>query len=380
MPITHIVKNIDVVRTARVMQLEGIFDVSPSEKSSFELDADLPIDTREWNIGLITGPSGCGKSLLANNIFPDNVIAGYEWDSRRSIVDCFPADKSIKEICTLLSSVGFSSPPSWLRPYHVLSTGEQFRVTMARILTEDKMTVLDEFTSVIDRTVAQIGSAAVAKAIRHRNKKFVAVSCHHDIIEWLQPDWVYQPHLHKFQWRCLQRFPAINLAIQRCDKSAWELFKKHHYLDTSISPLAQCYVALIQDIPVAFTSVIYFPHPSSPGWKGHRTVCLPDFQGVGIGNRLAEVIAAAYSATGKPYRSTTGNPAMIAHRAKSDKWRMITKPSRQSRGDRCTLAGENPTATRATDRLVASFQYVGLPDKESAIGWSILPAATPASR
>ena len=28
-------------------------------------------------------------------------------------------------------------------------------------------------------------------ALRKMNKKFVAVACHRDIIEWLEPDWIY---------------------------------------------------------------------------------------------------------------------------------------------------------------------------------------------
>ena len=40
----------------------------------------------------------------------------------------------IKDIVALLSAVGFASPPAWLRPFHVLSTGQQFRVTLALLL------------------------------------------------------------------------------------------------------------------------------------------------------------------------------------------------------------------------------------------------------
>jgi hypothetical protein len=52
--------------------------------------------------------------------------------------------------------------------------------------------VVDEFTSVVDRQIAKVGALAFGKAWR-RNKghKAVLLSCHYDIIEWLQPDWVY---------------------------------------------------------------------------------------------------------------------------------------------------------------------------------------------
>ena len=160
------------------MQMLGIFDVPPSERSieTWQVNFDLP---QEWNIGLIVGPSGSGKTTVARELFGDYIVKDWQWSQNKSILDDFPKDMSIKEITDLLSSVGFSSPPSWVRPFHVLSNGEQFRVNMARTLAESKeLSVVDEFTSVIDRTVAQIGSAAIAKTVRRRKQKFIAVSCH----------------------------------------------------------------------------------------------------------------------------------------------------------------------------------------------------------
>ncbi len=88
-------------------------------------------------------------------------------------------------------SVGFGSVPSWLKPYKVLSNGEKMRVDLARALLEKDFIVFDEFTSVVDRQVAQTACIAINKAIKGTNKKFIAVSCHKDIIEWLQPDWIF---------------------------------------------------------------------------------------------------------------------------------------------------------------------------------------------
>ena len=41
-------------------------------------------------------------------------------------------ERPIKEITGLFTAVGFSSPPSWVKPYQVLSNGEQFRCDLAR--------------------------------------------------------------------------------------------------------------------------------------------------------------------------------------------------------------------------------------------------------
>lgn len=88
-------------------------------------------------------------------------------------------------------AVGFGSVPSWLKPYHVLSNGEKMRVDLAKSLLENDFVVFDEFTSVVDRNVARVASLAIQKAVRKQNKQFIAVTCHEDVIEWLQPDWIF---------------------------------------------------------------------------------------------------------------------------------------------------------------------------------------------
>ena len=140
---------------------------------------------------MIVGGSGTGKSTIAKQCFADNYIKGYEY-SAKSVVDDMPKDKSIKDIEKVFTSVGFASPPSWLKPYDVLSNGEKMRVDLARSILEDKeLIVFDEFTSVVNREVAKTSSYAISKAVRKQNKKFIAVACHRDIIDWLEPDWIY---------------------------------------------------------------------------------------------------------------------------------------------------------------------------------------------
>jgi ABC-type molybdenum transport system ATPase subunit/photorepair protein PhrA len=342
------------------LQLEGLFEVPPTRRSEVTWDVNLPLHQRPWNIGLIVGPSGSGKTTIARELFGADMVSGFDWPDDKALVDAFPQEMSIKEITGLLSSVGFSSPPSWLRPFRVLSNGEQFRATIARALADlRKLTVIDEFTSVVDRTVAQIGSAAVAKAVRRRKQKLIAVSCHYDIVDWLTPDWIYEPATGEFQWRCLRRRPEIRLEIARVRQEAWQLFKQHHYLATSLSSASQCFLAFVKQYPAAFTAVLHMPHPTKSGWREHRTVCLPDFQGVGIGNALSEFVAGVYLATGKRYYSVTSNPAMVYHRARSPLWQMHRKPSRVSSGGSQTMAALN--RTKSSNRFTAGFHYVGPP-------------------
>lgn len=187
MPHFDIIRRSDVDKTFRVAKLMNEFDVSPDKTTEhFVGDIELP---ERWNIGLIVGASGTGKSTIARELFGDSLVTGFDY-SKKSVIDDMP-QVDFDEIVKTFYAVGFGSVPSWMKPYDVLSNGEKMRVDFARAILEDRFFVFDEFTSVVDRNVAQTMCMAVEKAIRNAGRKFVAVSCHRDIIEYLQPDWVF---------------------------------------------------------------------------------------------------------------------------------------------------------------------------------------------
>lgn len=362
MPSVDIVRSVDVKRTARLVQMEGMFDVPPSQRSEerWTVDLDLP---DEWHVGAIVGPSGAGKTTVAREVFGSAMTPTWEWPDVESVLDGFPAGMSIKDIVGLLSSVGFSSPPSWVRPFRVLSNGEQFRVNLARTLAElPALAVVDEFTSVVDRTVAQIGSAAVAKTVRRRAQRFVAVSCHYDILDWLEPDWIYEPHTNRLERGRLRRRPPIHLDVCRVHHSAWAMFRKHHYLDTSLQSNAQCFVAFWNGVPTAFVAASIFPHPKAKNiMREHRLVTLPDFQGVGMGNALSGCVARMYRAMGYRYRSISSHPSANGFRAQSPMWTRtgmaeIGTPMSSRSGK---LTGQRWRNSSMNQRMMQTFEYVG---------------------
>lgn len=158
----------------------------------------LPIEDWSWQIGVIVGRSGTGKTTIAKQNFPEEYIKGFEYGAQ-SILDDFPENLTVAEITQALCTVGFASPPDWLKPYAVLSMGERMRVDVARALVlAEKRVVFDEFTSVIDREVAKIASLAISKAVRKSGKQFIAVTCHRDILDWLEPDWVFDTDVMAF--------------------------------------------------------------------------------------------------------------------------------------------------------------------------------------
>jgi hypothetical protein len=216
----NIRRSCTVKRTARRSQAEGIFDVAPSAtiERCFDVEFTLPA---KWSIGVICGPSMAGKTTVARELAKHidgtfiaardergGLVEPFTWPADKCVLDGFPATGadgkplSIRDITGILSSVGFSSPPDWIKPYWALSNGGQFRVNLARALAESrtggKPVLFDEYASLVHDTVARIGSAAVAKAVRRYHVKFVAVTWRTDILDWLEPDWVYEPATNRF--------------------------------------------------------------------------------------------------------------------------------------------------------------------------------------
>lgn len=358
-----------VTRSARVVQLEGIFDLDPAERAVTRIPLNVSreqLEERPWNVGLIVGPSGAGKSTVARELFNAELVESYEWPENGALVDGFPTGMKVAEVTELLSSVGLSTPPAWVRPFSTLSNGEQFRAFVARTLAEQpELAVIDEFTSVVDRTVAKIGSAAIAKTVRRRQNRLVAVTCHFDVEEWLQPDWVYQPHVGQFTWRSLQRRPGIDVEIVGSDATAWRYFARHHYLSSAFNRAARTVVGLVEGNPAVLLATL--PMPSGTvknAHRIHRIVTMPDYQGIGVGTAVMNRVGAAQRHLGRRLYITSSHPGIVHGLNRSDVWRMTGKPKRSQKNAGALAAGLNRTAS--TGRVTASFEYVGPKSDELA--------------
>jgi ABC-type dipeptide/oligopeptide/nickel transport system ATPase subunit len=158
----------------------------------------LPIEDGDWQVGVIVGRSGSGKTSIAKQLFPSSYIKDFEYN-QSCILDDFPEGLETSEITKMLSNVGFASPPDWLKSYDSLSQGEKMRVDIARALCLNmQQIVFDEFTSVVDREIAKVSAYAISKAVRRSKKKFIAVTCHYDVVDWLDPDWVFSTDKMEF--------------------------------------------------------------------------------------------------------------------------------------------------------------------------------------
>lgn len=362
MPRIDLVVQTNIVNSPRVMQLSGMFDVPLKDKLSKEWHLEVPLDERDWNIGLIVGPSGSGKTRIAHELFPDQVDVPLQW-GQPSVIDDFSAQNTITEITDAVSAVGFNSIPSWMLPFHHLSNGQQFRVTLARRLLElESPVVVDEFSSVVDRQVAQIASHAVQKWARKTKKKFVAVTCHYDVLDWLQPDWVIDASTPAFDWRSLQRHPPLELVIGQVPYAAWKLFAPYHYLTNQLSNAARCFGLWVNGELAGFQGILHLPHPRRKNIKRlSRSVILPDYQGMGLIHVMGDFIGSAYKAIGYELRSYPAHPAYVRAKDKSPKWQMTKKPGRFLPSQKTSVKSTLSSGVNAGfgGRPNAVFRYVG---------------------
>lgn len=362
MPRVDAVVSTDVVDTFRVAQIAGMFDVPLSKKATQTFSADLPGFDESWEIGAIIGPSGSGKSTIARKAFGDAVCDPHPWPHDRSVLDGFPQGLSGQDIVSMLTSVGFSSPPDWIKPHAVLSNGQKFRADLARaLLSGRELVVIDEFTSVVDRQVAQVCSAALAKTIRAGRgpKRFVAVSCHYDIVDWLQPDWVVDMQTGETIRRERRQRPPLELEVRRVPWAAWRTFAPHHYLTSNLNKAALCYGGFIGDRIVGFSAVM--PMLGRRNYRRmSRLVVLPDWQGIGIGRALALEVARLFRDSGLRIGATAAHPSVVRSFSRDPAWKCIDVQANGHLpgGMRSTNEGQVVPYQSSVGRSVASFVFV----------------------
>ena len=327
------------------------FDFPFNGTSRFDVPQITPPD--DWCLGLIVGPSGSGKSSALSSFGAEEKL---RWGKNRAIVSHF---ESVEDAQERLSAVGLNSLPSWVKPYRVLSTGERFRADLSRRIKDGA--VIDEFTSVVDRVVARSACVALRRFARARKlRQVVLASCHYDVAEWLEPDWVYDTATGQMAGGRYQRRPPITIDVVPCRSHEWRAFAPHHYLNHGINRSARCWLATWGTTPVGFVSALAFPNGAlTNAWRGHRTVVLPDFQGLGIGPRISDAVADIFVSTGHRYFSKTAHPRLGGYRENSPKWRATSK-NRKARLDYSAhhQTKEDGHKMRHSHRVCFSHEYI----------------------
>ena len=335
----------------------------------------------KYNIGFIIGSSGSGKSTLLKSILENGSTSFYKWNKNNAVVSQFdnPGDAIDR-----LTSCGFNSIPDWVKPYEILSTGQKFRVDVAKILNDN--VAIDEFTSVVDRDTAKSTSNTISKYIKKRNfKNIILVSGHSDIIPYLKPDWIINTDLGIF-YSDIDDYSNISNFCVNIDKTKfnekigefysdtvkldvfkvpnylkndiWNIFGKHHYLISTLNLSAHAFVCFWEEKIVGFSAVLCQPGNIPNMWREHRLVILPQFQGLGIGTRLSDFIAEYYLSQGKRFISKSAHPRLGEYRTNSLLWRETSTNKKKPKKPE-NIQNFNKIKIDY-DRTCYSFEYVGL--------------------
>ena len=316
----------------RAARVKSLFNAETG--CNFDLDADLPIDDGGWRLGVVVGPSGSGKTSIVRLVFgADRVYEPAGWPVDRPVIDGIAPAGDFDAVTGALAAVGLGSVPAWLRPYHVLSNGERFRADLARIIAEAPAeVVVDEFTSVVDRQIARFGALAFSKAWKRTGGRCVLLSCHYDILEWVEPDWVYDTATGKFARGPLWLRPKFALDVWQTDWRYWPLFEPHHYLKIPRMVAATCYVGAVEGEPVAHLAVS--TRPGRGGAIGEARACrlvvMPEWQGAGVGMRFLNAVCGEWLAGRNRYRLPlktlfhTSHPGLVAALRRDPAWRQVS--------------------------------------------------------
>lgn len=323
------------------------------ENISFNLGEAKNLD---WNIGVIYGSSGSGKTTILKRI---GELSKCIFDYDKALVSNFDW-LTPEEATSLLSSIGLSSVPTWLRPFRLLSNGEQYRAELAYKVSKAKdndIILIDEFTSVVDRDVAKAMSYALQKYIRKHNKKIILASCHFDIFEWLMPDWTCSPQkggtLERGDY-LRQGRQKIELQVSRVEYETWNLFKKHHYLTEDVNKSCKFLLFELNFKPIGIIALINQPNKNgkASAMGISRIVIMPDYQGMGLGVKICEFSSAILRNNGacNVYIKTV-NPGLGEYFFKSEKWKPTSMNGKKGNTD--------AKAVNRKSRPSYCYEYVG---------------------
>ncbi len=305
------------------------FDIQNREETSVSIPMNLgEAKNFDWNIGVILGGSGSGKTTILKKM---GDVKKINFDAEKPLISNFDWLEP-KDATLVLTSMGLSSVPTWLRPFHTLSNGEQYRATLAYLVASAKdgeVILVDEYTSVVDRDVAKAMSFALQKYIRRENKRIIVASCHYDILEWLMPDWTCSPQKGGALERCdylRQGRPQITLQVSRVEAETWDFFKKHHYLTEDVNKSCKFLLFELNDKPIGIVAIINQPRKGCPnGFAISRIVVLPDYQGMGLGVKLSEYAGGIIKNQNGLCFIKTVNPALGEYFNRSELWRPTLK-------------------------------------------------------
>ncbi len=187
---------------------------------------NVSVKASNGNIILVVGTSGSGKSVFLNALDPDKTLEGnlmvkgigslkYSAGWLRPLRENIPIFEALAEKFTpqrafvALSRVGLSEALAFIKPFWMLSRGQQYRVMIADLLLRnEEVWLLDEFCSDLDPITAKIVAHNLRKQIIASGRiAFIAAANHAHYLDALRPTKV--------------------LMLRTGDQAAWLSFKEY---------------------------------------------------------------------------------------------------------------------------------------------------------
>ena len=138
-------------------------DIDIKKKSIHHLKIEGVKIPEDWNVAMVYGASGSGKTTMVQKLFGDKVFKTVI-NEDEPIINQFPKSFTYDQCAELLSGIGLNSVPCWVRPVKTLSNGQRARAEAALLMVQsEEIVFIDEWTSVVDRTVAESHEPLSAK-------------------------------------------------------------------------------------------------------------------------------------------------------------------------------------------------------------------------
>ena len=320
----------------RCVKAANSLDIDAKKKAvhHFEVEADIE---SPFNVGLIVGASGSGKTTLCKHIYGDDCFTEL-LDLATPVIEQFPPAFSYDECASMLAGVGLTAVVCWIRPAYTLSNGQRARAECAlRMASSDDepITLIDEWTSVVDRTIGKVMSHCIQKHARKFDKRVVLCSCHYDVIEWLNPDWVIDCNKQEFTdrrllWRDYKRTEQLQFDIRRVDdRRTWKYFSKYHYLSDRLPgghiELYGLFHGADQIGFQCFANYVPWRNGNIEREKMHsnRTVIHPDYAGLGMGIKLINHTSLDMMKRGYDVWAKFSSTPIYLHMARQPEWRLV---------------------------------------------------------
>ena len=206
--------------------------------------------------------------------------------------------------------------------------------------------IIDEFTSLVDRATAKGMSKGISKWCRSHNKKLtwgatplqfseipevfrsartqrarlklIIATIHNDIFSFMKPDFIRSTRYSQFI--SYENVP-IDIYYKMGSYSDWKIFSKYHYLSSELFTASTITLAFVNKEPVGFIAISF---QMKHGRRVHRLVVFPEWQGLGIGTRLLEHVAAIENNNNNRVYIKTSHPAIGNYLQMSPKWEPTT--------------------------------------------------------